>query len=151
MRAVIQRVAEAAVVVDGATVGSIGRGLAVLVGIAPTDTPADAVALADKLAGLRIFRDADDKMNLSVVDVGGAILVISQFTLYGDTRRGRRPSFVGAAPPDVAEPLVDATVAALEVLGVPTATGRFGADMSVALTNDGPVTLVLEIRDGRVQ
>ncbi len=151
MRAVVQRVADAAVVVDGATVGSIGRGLAVLVGIAPTDTPADAVALADKLAGLRIFRDPDDKMNLSVVDVGGAILVISQFTLYGDTRRGRRPSFVGAAPPDVAEPLVDATVAALEVLGVPTATGRFGADMSVALTNDGPVTLVLEIRDGRVQ
>lgn len=150
MRAVVQRVAEATVTVDGATVGSIGRGLAVLVGVAPTDTVADARALADKLAGLRIFRDEADKMNLSVSDVGGAVLVVSQFTLYGDTRKGRRPSFVGAAQPDLAEPLVEATIAALEALGVPTATGRFGADMSVALTNDGPVTLVLEVNGGRV-
>lgn len=151
MRAVVQRVADAKVTVDGETVGSIGIGLAVLVGVAPGDSAEDAGALADKLAGLRIFRDDAGKMNLSVVDVDGAVLVISQFTLYGDTRRGRRPSFVGAAAPDLAEPLVEATVAHLASLGVPTATGRFGADMSVSLTNDGPVTLVLEISDGRVQ
>lgn len=150
MRAVVQRVADATVTVDGETVGTIGRGLAVLVGVAPTDTVADAQALADKLAGLRIFRDDADKMNLSVSDVAGAVLVVSQFTLYGDTRRGRRPSFVGAAQPDLAEPLVEAVVAAIEASGVPTATGRFGANMSVALTNDGPVTLVLEVSGGRV-
>ncbi|MCP3976505.1 MAG: D-tyrosyl-tRNA(Tyr) deacylase [bacterium] len=151
MRAVVQRVIEATVTVDGEAVGSIGAGLAILVGVAPTDTAADARALADKLAGLRIFRDQAGKMNLSVMEVGGGVLVISQFTLYGDSRRGRRPSFIGAAQPDVAEPLVDATVAHLASLGVPTATGRFGADMSVTLTNDGPVTLILEVSDGRVQ
>lgn len=150
MRAVVQRVADACVKVDGEIVGAVGSGLVVLVGVAPTDTVADATALADKLAGLRIFRDDAGKMNLSVIDVAGGVLVISQFTLYGDSRRGRRPSFVGAAEPDVAEPLVDATVAALEARGVPVATGRFGADMSVELTNDGPVTLVLEVSGGRV-
>jgi len=150
MRAVVQRVSEASVSVDGAVVGAIGPGLVVLVGVAPSDTPQDAAALADKLVGLRIFRDAADKMNLSVVDIGGGVLVISQFTLYGDTRRGRRPSFVGAAAPDHAEPLVDAVVAGIANSGTPTATGRFGADMAVQLTNDGPVTLVLEVSDGRV-
>ena len=150
MRAVVQRVSEADVVVEGAVVGSIGRGLLVLVAVAPGDTERDAAALADKLIGLRIFRDENDKMNLSVVDVGGGVLVISQFTLYGDTRRGRRPSFVGAAAPEHAEPLVEAVVATIAAAGLSTATGRFGAAMEVRLTNDGPVTLVLEVSDGRV-
>ncbi len=150
MRAVIQRVSSARVEVGGEVVGSIGQGLVVLLGVAPADTRADAGALAAKLAGLRIFRDSAGKMNLSVTDVGGGVMVISQFTLYGDTRRGRRPSFVGAADPTVAEPLVEETVAALGELGVPTATGRFGADMAVSLVNDGPVTLVLEVAEGRV-
>ena len=150
MRAVVQRVGRAAVAVDGAVVGSIGPGLLVLVGVAPTDTFEDAAALADKLVGLRIFRDDAHKMNRSVVDIGGEVLVISQFTLYGDTRRGRRPSFVAAAAPGHAEPIVDAVVAAVAAGGVPTATGRFGADMAVELVNDGPVTLVLEVSDGRV-
>jgi len=149
MRAVVQRVSSATVAVGGQTVGAIDRGLAVLLGIAPTDTVADAEAMASKLVGLRIFRDNEGKMNLSVVDVGGGVLVVSQFTLYGDVRRGRRPSFVAAAPPEVAEPIVDATVAALDALGVATATGTFGADMAVALINDGPVTLILEVVDGR--
>jgi D-tyrosyl-tRNA(Tyr) deacylase len=150
MRAVVQRVSHARVEVGGEVVGAIDHGLAVLVGVAPGDTPDDARALATKLAGLRIFRDEAQKMNLSVADVGGGVLVISQFTLYGDTRRGRRPSFVGAAQPEIAEPLVMSVVAALDELGVPTATGSFGADMAVSLTNDGPVTLVLEVVDGRV-
>lgn len=150
MRAVVQRVSQAEVAVDGAVVGSIGPGLLVLVGVAPDDTAADAAALADKLVGLRIFRDDADKMNLSVVDIGGGVLVISQFTLYGDTRRGRRPSFVGAAAPVHAEPIVDAVAAGVSAAGVPTATGSFGADMAVRLVNDGPVTLVLEVGNGRV-
>lgn len=150
MRAVIQRVAQARVEVGGEIVGAIGPGLVVLVGVAPTDTVEDAGALAAKLAGLRIFRDDDGKMNRSVIDVGGSVLAISQFTLFGDTRRGRRPSFVGAAPPEIAEPLVTAVVSALDQLGVPTSTGSFGAEMVVWLTNDGPVTLVLEVVDGRV-
>ena len=150
MRAVVQRVSHARVEVAGEIVGAIEHGLMVLVGVAPTDTVADARALAAKLAGLRIFRDDAEKMNLSVGDVGGGVLVISQFTLYGDTRKGRRPSFIGAAQPEIAEPLVTEVVAALDELGVPTATGSFGADMAVSLTNDGPVTLVLEVADGRV-
>lgn len=150
MRAVVQRVSHARVEVGGEVVGAIEQGLAVLVGVAPDDGPEDARALAIKLAGLRIFRDEAEKMNLSVADVGGGVLVISQFTLYGDTRRGRRPSFVGAAQPEIAEPLVAEVVAALAELGIPTATGSFGADMAVSLTNDGPVTLVLEVADGRV-
>ncbi len=150
MRAVVQRVSNARVEVGGEVVGEIEQGLAVLVGVAPGDSSADARALATKLAVLRIFRDDAQKMNLSVTDVGGGVLVISQFTLYGDTRRGRRPSFIGAAQPEIAEPLVEEVVAALAELGLPTATGRFGAEMAVSLTNDGPVTLVLEVADGRV-
>lgn len=150
MRAVVQRVGRASVTVEGDIVGSIGRGLAVLVGVAPSDTVDDARLLAAKLAGLRIFGDDAGKMNLSVSDISGSVLVISQFTLYGSARKGRRPSFVAAAPPQIAEPLIEETVAALEEAGLPTATGRFGAEMAVTLTNDGPVTLILEIIDGRV-
>jgi D-aminoacyl-tRNA deacylase len=144
MRAVVQRVSRAAVVIDGETVGAIERGLLVLLGVAPADTPAEAQWLADKIAGLRVFNDEAGKMNLSVADVGGAVLVVSQFTLYGDCRKGRRPSFIGAAGPEVAVPLYEAFVDALRSLGLPTATGRFGAMMQVELTNDGPVTLILD-------
>jgi len=151
MRAVIQRVLSARVAVSGEVVGAIDAGLAVLVGISPTDTSAEAVALAAKLAGLRIFRDGEGKMNLSVGDISGGILVISQFTLYGDVRKGRRPSFVGAASPEMAEPLVNELVVALQAHGLATATGTFGAEMKVSLINDGPVTLVLEVADGRVR
>jgi D-tyrosyl-tRNA(Tyr) deacylase len=144
MRAVLQRVNQAAVVVDGETVGAIERGLLVLLGVAPTDTPAEAQWLAEKIAGLRIFNDEAGKMNLSVADVVGAVLVVSQFTLHGDCRKGRRPSFLGAAPPEIAGPLYEAFVNALRALGLPVATGRFGAMMQVELINDGPVTLILE-------
>ncbi len=144
MRAVVQRVRSARVVVGDEVVGAVGRGLLVLLGVAPTDTAAEVQWLADKVVGLRIFRDADDKMNLAVSDVGGGVLVVSQFTLYGDCRKGRRPSFVGAAPPEIAEPLYEAFVNAVRALGVPTATGRFGAMMQVELVNDGPVTLVID-------
>lgn len=150
MRAVVQRVTRAAVRVDGETVGEIGRGLLILVGAAADDGPADAAALADKLAGLRIFPDDEGRMNRSVLEAGGAALVVSQFTLFGDVRRGRRPSFTAAAAPESAEPLVDLVVAHLEQAGVPCATGRFGAHMDVELLNDGPVTLVLEVSAGRV-
>jgi D-tyrosyl-tRNA(Tyr) deacylase len=144
MRAVVQRVSRAGVSVGGEVVGAIDRGLLVLLGVAPTDTGADARWLADKVAGLRIFNDADGKMNLSVQDVEGSVLVVSQFTLYGDCRKGRRPSFIGAAPPELAEPLYGAFVNAFRALGLPTATGRFGAMMQVELVNDGPVTLLIE-------
>ena len=150
MRAVVQRVDKASVTVDGAVVGTIGRGLMVLVGATHTDTSADAVAIASKVAGLRIFRDGANKMNLALGDVGGAVLLISQFTLYGAVSKGRRPSFVAAAAGEAAEPLVIALAAALEELGVVVQTGVFGADMSVELTNDGPVTLVIETEAGRV-
>ncbi len=150
MRAVVQRVTRAAVRVDGETVGEIGRGLLVLVGAAAGDGPADAAALAEKLAGLRIFPDDEGLMNRSVVEAGGAVLVVSQFTLYGDVRRGRRPSFTAAAPPEAAEPLVDLVAEGLQRAGVPCATGRFRAHMEVELLNDGPVTLVLEVAGGRV-
>ncbi len=144
MRAVLQRVRRASVSVHGETIGSIERGLLVLLGVAPSDTAEQGRWLADKVAGLRIFSDADGKMNLSLQDVGGAALIVSQFTLYGDVRKGRRPSFLGAAPPETAIPLYEAFVEAVRALGVPAATGRFGADMQVELVNDGPVTLILE-------
>ncbi len=145
MRAVVQRVTEAHVTVDGATVGAIGSGLCVLVGVTHDDDLGRARRLAAKLWHLRILDDDAGVMNRSLADVGGAALVISQFTLYGDTSRGRRPSWVAAARPEQAEPLVDAVAGELRVLGAHVATGRFRADMRVALVNDGPVTLVVEV------
>ena len=144
MRAVVQRVRSARVLVGDEIVGAVGRGLLVLLGVAPTDSGAEVQWLADKIVGLRIFPDADGKMNLGVADVGGGVLVVSQFTLYGDCRKGRRPSFVGAAPPGIAEPLYESFLNAVRALGVPTAAGRFGASMLVELVNDGPVTLVID-------
>jgi D-tyrosyl-tRNA(Tyr) deacylase len=144
MRAVLQRVSAASVTVAGETVGAIGRGLLVLLGVARGDTARDADLLARKTAELRIFSDADGKFNLSLRDVGGAALVVSQFTLFADTRRGRRPGFTAAAPPELAAPLVDRFAAALQKMGVPVAGGRFGAHMDVALVNDGPVTIILD-------
>ena len=134
----------ARVVVDGQTVGEIGRGWLALVGVAPTDTPSAADWLAEKVTNLRCFPDADDKMNLSVQDVKGGVLAVSNFTLYADAAKGRRPSFTAAARPELAEPLYQHFVNALKALGVPVACGIFGADMKVELTNDGPVTLVLD-------
>lgn len=150
MRAVVQRVSSAQVAVDGEVVGKITRGLLVLVAASHDDTAADARAVAAKVAGLRILADHVGKMNLSLVDTGGEALVVSQFTLYGDVRKGRRPSFVKAARPDQAQALVDEVVAELRRKGVPVATGRFGAMMEVSLINDGPVTIVLETINGRV-
>ncbi len=144
MRAVIQRVSEARVTVEGETVGEIGKGLVVLVGVTHDDTEDDARWLARKVAGLRIFEDEAGKMNRSVQDVGGAVLVVSQFTLYADARKGRRPSFVNAARPEVAEPLITAFCQFLEQEGVPVATGRFRAMMQVCLCNDGPVTIIVD-------
>lgn len=144
MRAVLQRVSAARVVVAGQAVGEIARGWLALVGVAPTDTPAAAEWLAEKVANLRCFPDADGKMNLSVHDVGGAVLAVSNFTLYADAQKGRRPSFVAAARPEQAEPLYQAFVNGLKALGVPVACGLFGADMQVELVNDGPVTLILD-------
>ena len=145
MRALVQRVSRASVRVDGAVVGEIGVGLCVLVGVTHDDTDADARKLADKVWNLRVFPDADGMMNLSLADAGGETLVVSQFTLYGDTARGRRPSWVAAARPELAEPLVDVFAAALRDLGASVAAGVFGADMQVELVNDGPVTLMLEV------
>ena len=150
MLAVVQRVTAAAVAVAGVEVAAIGAGLLVLVGAQPSDTAADAQALAAKLAGLRIFADADGKMNLSVADIDGSMLVVSQFTLLAQTAKGRRPSFVGAAPPEVAEPLVADLTEAVRQAGIPVQSGEFGAHMTVELVNDGPVTLILRSRDGRV-
>jgi D-tyrosyl-tRNA(Tyr) deacylase len=144
MRAVVQRVSRAGVTVDGEVVGAVGRGLLVLLGVAPSDTEAGARWLADKVVGLRIFPDDEGKMNRDVTETGGGVLVVSQFTLYGDCRKGRRPSFVGAAAPELAEPLYEAFVAAVRAQGVPAATGRFGAMMQVELVNDGPVTLLVD-------
>lgn len=151
MRAVVQRVSRASVVTDGETVAEIGPGLLVLVGVAPGDGERDVLALAAKLVGLRVFPDQEGKTNRSVADVGGSILVVSQFTLLGDVRKGRRPSFVGAADPEVAEPLVERLAGAVEEEGVPARTGRFGAAMEVHLVNDGPFTLVLEAEKGKVR
>ncbi len=144
MRACIQRVLRASVTVAGETCGSIGSGMLVLLGIAPNDTETDARWLAEKIAGLRIFEDAGQKMNLSLADVGGAMLVVSQFTLLGDCRRGRRPDFTAAAPPEQAERLYDVFIAAVAKQGVPVVTGRFREHMQVELVNDGPVTLIVE-------
>ena len=144
MRAVIQRVSEAYVSVGGDTVGRIRHGLLVLLGVTHTDTPADADALSRKIVGLRIFSDAAGKFASSVQDVGGALLVVSQFTLYADVRKGRRPSFTEAAEPAAAESLYDYFVAGCRRHGVPVETGRFRADMTVGLVNDGPVTLILD-------
>ena len=150
MRAVVQRVSRAMVAVDGERLGEIGVGLMVLVGAADGDTGADAVALADKVVGLRVFPDYDGKMNLSVAEVDGEVLVVSQFTLLADIRKGRRPSFTGAAHPDEAVRLVDLVVARIGEAGVACATGRFGSHMEVELVNDGPVTIVVDVTAGRV-
>lgn len=144
MRAVIQRVSRARVTVEGLVTGTIERGLLVLLGVGRGDTAADADYLADKTAGLRVFADAEGKMNRSITDIGGALLVVSQFTLYGDCRKGRRPSFDQAAPPDLARALYEHYVEVLRSLGLPVQTGIFQAMMQVELVNDGPVTLVVE-------
>jgi D-tyrosyl-tRNA(Tyr) deacylase len=144
MRAVLQRVTRASVAVGGDTVGTVAGGWLVLLGVAPNDTHAQVEWLAEKVANLRAFEDSDGKMNLSVLDVNGGALVVSQFTLYGECTKGRRPSFTAAAPPAVAEPLYEAFVVALKARGVPVNTGRFGADMQVELLNDGPVTFVID-------
>ncbi len=144
MRALLQRVTRASVEVDGLVVGSIEAGLLVLLGVAQDDNVAEARLLADKTAGLRIFADEEGRFNRSLREVGGAALVVSQFTLFADTRKGRRPSFSAAAPPDLAAPLVEAYAAALCELGITVAGGRFGAMMQVALVNDGPVTIMLD-------
>ncbi len=144
MRVVVQRVSRASVVIDGKTVGTIGVGLVVLVGFTPGDDQARLEWMAEKIVGLRVFQDDDDKMNRSIVDVGGAVLVVSQFTLYGNVSKGRRPSFVEAAGPEEANPLYEAFVAALRERPVTVETGVFGAMMEVDLVNHGPVTLVIE-------
>lgn len=144
MRVVLQRVSAARVVVAGTTVGEIARGWLALVGITPADTTKELAWVADKIAHLRCFPDADGKMNLSVQDVGGAVLAVSNFTLYADCQKGRRPSFVAAARPEQAGPLYLEFLTQLRALGVPVQAGVFGADMRVELTNDGPVTLVLD-------
>ena len=145
MRAVVQRVTSAAVTVDGHEIGRIGRGLCVLVGVALGDEAAAARTMAQRLWHLRVFEDEAGKMNRSAAESGRELLVVSQFTLYADTRRGRRPSFSAAAGPELAEPVVDALVAELRALGASVATGRFRADMAVSLTNDGPVTILLDV------
>jgi len=147
MRAVVQRVSEAAVTIDGEAVGRIGRGLLVLVGVEQGDGRPDAEWLAAKIAGLRIFADAEGKMNRSVTDIGAEVLVVSQFTLLADTRRGNRPSFVRAARPEEAVPLYEHLLSAIEAAtGRPPQRGVFAADMQVALVNDGPVTIVIDTR-----
>ncbi len=147
MRAILQRVSRAAVQVNGALVGEIGAGYLVLLGITHGDGAAEAVLLARKVAGLRVFEDEDGKMNLSIVETRGQILVVSQFTLYGDTRKGRRPSFINAARPEQAEPLYQHFCNLLSEQGIPVATGIFGAHMAVELVNDGPVTIILDTGD----
>lgn len=144
MRAVVQRVAEAKVTVQSEITGQIAAGLCVLVGVGKDDVEADAAALADKVARLRIFEDGAGKMNQSLLEVGGALLAVSQFTLFGDTSKGRRPSFVGAMEPGRAEQLFDLFCASCRNMGITVATGRFRTHMSVSLVNDGPVTLLLD-------
>lgn len=151
MRAVIQRVDRASVTVDGEAVGQIGKGLLVFIGIGHEDGVSEAQAIVDKILGLRIFPDDENRMNRSVMDVGGSVLVVSQFTLLADVRKGRRPSFTNAAPPDRADSLVDETVRLIRDRGVPVETGRFGAMMDVELLNAGPVTIVVDVANGRVQ
>jgi D-tyrosyl-tRNA(Tyr) deacylase len=144
MRIILQRVSQARVTVDGEAIAQIGPGLVLLVGVAPHDQQDQARYLADKIAHLRIFEDQDGKMNRSILDVGGEVIIVSQFTLFADTRKGRRPSFTDAAPPPIAEPLVEQFAAFLMELGVPTQNGEFGAHMLVEIANDGPVTIILE-------
>ena len=145
MRALVQRVSRAKVTVDGEVVGEIGAGLCVLVGVTHDDSDAVARKLADRIFHLRVLADDDGVMNRSLADTGDEVLVVSQFTLYGDTSKGRRPSWLAAAPPEVAEPLVDVVVDALRQLGARVATGRFRTTMAVELVNDGPVTVMLEL------
>ncbi len=147
MRAVAQRVSRAAVDADGERVGEMGPGLLALVGVARGDAPEDARQLADKLVHLRVFPEADGKMNLSLLDSGGTLGIVSQFTLLGSTRKGRRPSYAEAAAPEQAERLIELLIAEAEKLGATVASGRFGAMMQVELVNDGPVTLILDTRD----
>jgi D-aminoacyl-tRNA deacylase len=150
MRALVQRVASARVVVAGEVIGEIAQGLLIFLGVAPTDTDAELAWMAQKCAQLRIFADDDQKMNRSVADIGGGVLVVSQFTLYGDARKGNRPAFVGAARPELAEPMYEKFLAAMRaLLGADrVAAGRFAADMKVELVNDGPVTLMIEREAG---
>jgi D-aminoacyl-tRNA deacylase len=147
MRVVVQRAKHAKVTVNGEVVGSIDHGLVLLVGVTHSDTVEDAAFIADKIAHLRIFEDESGKMNLSVLDVGGEILSVSQFTLYGDCRKGRRPNFMEAAKPDRALPIYEAMNAALRQKGIRVETGKFGAMMEVELINDGPVTLIVESKE----
>jgi D-tyrosyl-tRNA(Tyr) deacylase len=144
MRVVLQRVSRASVTIGGRVAGSIQRGFCVLVAYTHSDTPAQVDWMAEKIAGLRLFSDAAGKMNLALSDVGGAVLVISQFTLYGDAARGRRPSFIDAARPDLAIPLYERFLEALKRMNLQVAAGEFGADMQVEIHNDGPVTLILD-------
>ncbi len=146
MRAVVQRVSRASVSIEGRIVGEIGRGLLILLGITHDDTPERAAWLSEKIAGLRVFKGDDGKMNRDVTEAGGGALIVSQFTLYGDCRKGRRPSFIDAAPPTIAIPLYEAFINGMKAQGVPVATGQFGADMQIDLINDGPVTLVIDAR-----
>lgn len=144
MRAIVQRVSQARVVIGGEVAGEIGRGLLVLLGVTHADTIEQARWLAEKVVGLRIFADAEDKMNLGVADVRGGVLIVSQFTLHGDCSKGKRPSFIDAARPETAMPLYEEFINAVKAQGVPVQTGRFGATMQVELTNDGPVTLIID-------
>ncbi len=151
MIALVQRVSRAKVVIDGETQGEIGRGLVILLGVQVGDTQADGTYLAEKCAGLRIFEDENGKMNLSPADIGGELLIVTNFTLCGDCAKGRRPSFERAERPDKAQPLSEVFIQACRKTGLPVATGRFGADMQLSLTNDGPVTLILDTRQMRTQ
>ena len=144
MRALLQRVSHGKVSVEGKSIAEIGHGLVILLGVGEDDGEAEILYLAKKIAQLRIFEDEQGKMNLSVLDVGGEAIVVSQFTLYADTRKGRRPSFVHAAPPEIAAPLVEQFVSVLAAQGIPTQRGEFGANMLVEINNDGPVTIWME-------
>ena len=144
MRAVIQRVNNASVTVSGKVIGKIGKGLLVFLGVGDGDTEADLKYIADKTVGLRIFSDEDDKMNLSVRDIGGEVLVVSQFTLYGDCRKGKRPSFTASMEPNGAKKMYEDFIKMIESNGIKTAHGEFGADMQVSILNDGPVTILLD-------
>ena len=147
MRVVVQRVTQASVTADGVIVGEFAHGLLLLVGVAPADDAGTARRVAEKIAGMRIFADSAGRFDRSLLDTNGAALVVSQFTLLADVRKGRRPSFTAAAPPEIAAPLVEAFGAALRALGVPVATGVFSAKMSVSLVNDGPVTIIVDSDD----
>lgn len=147
MKAVVTRVSRASVTIDGQINGQIGQGFLILLGIAPEDTPEKCRKLAEKVLGLRVFQDENDKMNRSLTDVGGSVLVVSQFTLYGDCSHGRRPSFIGAAPPAIAAALYEQFLQECARLGFPPQHGEFGADMKVESVNDGPVTLIVDTND----